>query len=69
MRQVDPSQCSTSGVGREVEFAFCSPTAHTSLAETAATPYSSLSPDPAFGLFSTLQDLPFHFSISVEKAP
>src|SRR5207249_5514126 len=45
------------------------PTAQMSLAETAVTPESSLSPDPRFGLVMMLQLVPFQCSISVWWVP
>src|SRR5258708_6480847 len=45
------------------------PTAQTSVAETAATPKSSLSTEAGLGLVTTLHCVPFQCSISVWEGP
>src|SRR5258707_774023 len=66
--QLVPSQCSISVCAIPEPVRAKVPTAHTSVAETAATPRRTL-PIPAVGLATILHFLPFQCSISACPLP
>src|SRR5262249_41345593 len=67
--QLVPSQCSISVCVALLALGWKPPTAHTSVPETAVTPFSSLFCVPGLGLGTTLHVRPFQCSVRVCAGP